>query len=255
MVAVSRADSGCPLMDAAKKDAESNPLSRIAGALSHLDSSTAWFARTSVSAVTNMVGAVAEHTRSVAQEIADELCDGAPPDADGDSPQRVDSEAELARATAAITPEQLERVGELAGHPEVFTKFPSFATPGFQVTDEMEWHAKAILAASEPLAQLRYDLVPRRITDDRFWEVYFTQIGKVGDCGTADAPCCTAQHEDWEGAASVDSGAAARRVPWKCVFCSFRNVAEADECDMCGELLRDSQRCSSAIDEENDSYF
>jgi len=227
-------------------------MSKVAGALSYLDTGSAWFARQSVSAVTRMVGAVADgggrmvgavadHTRSIAQEIANELSDG-----NGllpvDSTDKAAEEEELARAGEELPKDLVAYVNDLARTPEVFLEYSTPTDPSFQVSDEMEFHARVILCACPELSQLRYELCPRKMSDDRFWQVYFAlvQTHQAGHRAKRSSPERTVEIEPErtveEPERTVEEPErTVQKGPWDCAFCTYANEAEATECGMCGE--------------------
>lgn len=216
-------------------------MSKVAGSLSYLDTGSAWFARESVSAVTRMVGAVADHTRSIAQEIANELSDG-----NGllpvDSTDKGAEEEELARAGEELPKDLVAYVNDVARTPEVFLEYSKPTDPSFQVSDEMEFHARVILWTCPELSQLRYELCPRRMSDDRFWQVYFAlvQTHQAGHRAKRSSPERTVEMEPErtveEPERTVEEPErTVQKGPWDCAFCTYVNEAEATECGMCGE--------------------
>jgi len=98
-----------------------------------------------------------------------------------------------------VTPLLTEYVVNLCQHPETWISFPVeevlrqkaerseehggppqrggvFSDEDYQLTDKQEAHAKAVLDLIPELNSLRYSLVPRQLSDSRFWQIYFLLV-------------------------------------------------------------------------------
>jgi len=74
-----------------------------------------------------------------------------------------------------ISQDILDYVGALNVH--TFRDFPiADGEPVFKMTEWQEKHCKYMLMISQELNDFRYVLVPRRLTDERFWKVYYLLV-------------------------------------------------------------------------------
>eukprot|EP00239_Pterosperma_sp_CCMP1384_P003968 CAMPEP_0197848270 /NCGR_PEP_ID=MMETSP1438-20131217/8112_1 /TAXON_ID=1461541 /ORGANISM="Pterosperma sp., Strain CCMP1384" /LENGTH=326 /DNA_ID=CAMNT_0043460427 /DNA_START=136 /DNA_END=1113 /DNA_ORIENTATION=- len=97
-----------------------------------------------------------------------------------------------------ITEEVLEFVRGLTV--QTFRDFPSPAEEKpVKMTSWQENHCRLLLRVCDEVKEFRYVLVPRRMTDERFWVVYFTLMAnqlekQLQEAETAPAPQHDAQH-------------------------------------------------------------
>jgi len=80
-------------------------------------------------------------------------------------------------SASGITPALIEFVTSLCEHPETFVDFPmDGARVRSQLSETQAAHAVAILSAAPALETLRYKIVPRTMSDQKFWMVYFLVV-------------------------------------------------------------------------------
>jgi hypothetical protein len=106
----------------------------------------------------------AEALRQLTAEVQDET-----------SQQPEEEEEEVDNYQIPITQTLVEYVQNLALHPSTFINFPipKLTDASFRLNKGEERHAKEILQRVPELQALRYDLCPRKMTEETFWRIYF----------------------------------------------------------------------------------
>lgn len=98
-------------------------------------------------------------------------------DADSDlSP--IDALEPHASLSYALTPTLLEFASAIAEHETTFLQFPKSHQP-FHLTRAQEDHARQLLQQCQPIAKLRFRIVPKQMKEEEFWRVYFLLMRNV----------------------------------------------------------------------------
>eukprot|EP01117_Protostelium_nocturnum_P011068 TRINITY_DN4015_c0_g1_i1.p1 TRINITY_DN4015_c0_g1~~TRINITY_DN4015_c0_g1_i1.p1 ORF type:complete len:350 (+),score=128.59 TRINITY_DN4015_c0_g1_i1:31-1050(+) len=80
--------------------------------------------------------------------------------------------------SVGINPNLIEFVASLASHPKTFLDFPEEELLHFseEMTSWQESHARFVLKKVPQLGDLRFQLVPGKIKDRKFWRIYFLLV-------------------------------------------------------------------------------
>jgi len=92
-----------------------------------------------------------------------------------------DEEEQKEREELGINQELILFVDNISKYPETFKDFPfqTLKDKNLKITRLQKKHIEKILGIVKPLNDLRYQLCPSSMTDEKFWKIYFTHISKV----------------------------------------------------------------------------
>ncbi|EGC37675.1 hypothetical protein DICPUDRAFT_149681 [Dictyostelium purpureum] len=93
----------------------------------------------------------------------------------------TDEEETRERLELGITPELLQLVDNISKYPESFKDFPfhTLKNSSLKMTKLQKRHVEKILEIVKPLNDLRYQICPSYMDDEKFWKIYFTHIKSV----------------------------------------------------------------------------
>jgi len=89
---------------------------------------------------------------------------------------------DLEESSVGITPSLKEFVQNICQHPNTWLEFPlEKAQESIILSDWQERHARLMLNQVDELGELRFQLCPSHLKDERFWKIYFLLVqNKIG---------------------------------------------------------------------------
>jgi len=89
---------------------------------------------------------------------------------------------DLEEASVGITPSLKEFVQNICQHPNTWLEFPlEKSQESIVLSDWQERHARLMLNQVDELGELRFQLCPSHLKDERFWKIYFLLVqNKIG---------------------------------------------------------------------------